>query len=58
MHDAWINFIRNGNPQTGALEPWETYDPGADRLVMEFGDRPSVLTNPGAAEREAWAGLR
>ena len=37
MHDAWISFIRVGNPSTAVLGEWPTYTT-ENRAVMEIND--------------------
>lgn len=51
MHSAWIRFITEGDPG------WEPYDLGS-RVNMIFDDTSAALSDPDAATREAWAGLR
>lgn len=35
MHDAWVAFMRTGDPNHRGLPPWAPYD-SADRLTMRF----------------------
>ncbi len=56
IHDAWIAFIRNGDPSTDTLGPWPTYDPER-RLVMDLDDGCRLLDDPEADERRIWDGL-
>jgi carboxylesterase type B len=48
MHAAWVSFACSGDPG------WAPYDPGT-RLVMIFSDQGGVVSDPRAAEREAWS---
>ena len=57
MHNAWIAFVRSGDPNGGGLPKWPTFDPKRCAL-MEFGDRVGLLENPGAEERALWDGIR
>jgi len=57
MHEAWIAFIRSGDPNTEGLPEWPAYD-AKRRPVMEFGDRIGALDDPGGSERALWEGLR
>jgi len=51
MHEAWIRFIRDGDPG------WPAY--GLDhRRAMRFDSESTVVEDPQGAEREAWNGLR
>lgn len=58
MHDAWIAFVRSGDPNHEALpEEWPRYD-SERRPVMELGDRIGIRDDPAGAERLLWEGLR
>jgi para-nitrobenzyl esterase len=56
IHDAWIAFIRDGDPSTDALGPWPTYDPER-RRVMDLDDGCGLMDDPEADERRIWDGL-
>ena len=56
VHDAWIAFIRDGDPSTDDLGAWPRYTPD-DRLVMDLDDRCSLLADPRPDERRAWEGI-
>ena len=56
MHDAWIRFVRDGDPNGEGLPRWSAYDPER-RSVMEFGERVGELLDPGAAARQSWDGV-
>jgi len=56
MHDAWIAFIRDGDPSTSALGAWPRYSPD-DRVVMELDEQCGLLHDPRADERSAWEGV-
>ena len=57
MHRAWTAFTRDGDPTSGGGPSWPAYRPD-DRQVMEFADASALLSAPGAAELDAWAGVR
>ncbi len=57
VHDAWIAFIRGGDPSTGDLGAWPTYGPDS-RRVMDLDDACGLVEDPGAEERLAWEGVR
>jgi len=50
MHEAWIAFIRHGDPG------WPAYEL-EKRPVMEFGERRGLLDDPAGEERELWTEL-
>ena len=51
MHQAWIAFIRDGDPG------WERYAPDS-RATMVFDDTSAVIVDPAPEERAAWDGAR
>ena len=51
MHQAWISFIRDGNPG------WNPYSAKA-RNTMFFDDESGPIADPDAQERNAWEGIR
>jgi para-nitrobenzyl esterase len=54
MHDAWISFARNGNPNHNQLpEEWPAYDFN-ERAAMIFGASSRVEADPFGKEREVW----
>lgn len=53
MNDAWIAFIRTGNPATAALGDWPRYDTGR-RATMTFDTTCALVDDPRAALREHW----
>ena len=57
MHDAWISFIRDGNPSTAVLGEWPTYTT-ENRAVMEINDDCDLLIDPQSEERSLWDGVR
>lgn len=48
MSSAWINFARNGNPNTPTLPQWPAYT-SANGAVMIFDVKPVVRNKPDAA---------
>lgn len=53
VHDAWIAFIRDGDPSTPALGDWPAYEPGS-RVVMDLDDECGLLHDPEPDERRIW----
>ena len=51
MHQAWIGFIRNGDPG------WAEYDT-SNRTNMRFDETSEVVQDPDDQKRQAWAGIR
>lgn len=51
MHDAWTNFIRDGNPG------WAPYT-SMSRATMRFAEPSAVVIDPDGEERAAWEGIR
>ena len=51
MHDAWIAFIRDGDPG------WARYDVVA-RATMIFDDVAKQVDDPAPEERQSWIGIR
>ncbi len=56
VHDAWIAFIRDGDPSTAALGDWPRYTTD-DRLVMDLDEECGLLADPRPDERLAWEGI-
>ena len=56
MHEAWVAFARTGRPAADGLPEWPRYT-AERRATMLFDFQPTVVEDPGAAEREVWAGL-
>lgn len=57
MHEAWATFARTGTPSAAGLPDWPTYD-SERRQTMILDVPPRIETDPMAADRKAWAGLR
>lgn len=57
MHDAWLSFVRTGDPSTAALPTWPQYEP-VTRQTMTF-DSPdcAVQFDPRGDERAIWDGV-
>jgi para-nitrobenzyl esterase len=53
MQDAWIAFVRSGDPRTGSLPEWPSYEPER-RATMLLGRECSVEEGPMEAERRFW----
>ncbi len=51
MHAAWVRFITDGDPG------WSAYD-SETRSTQIFGDDPRTESDPDAAERRLWDGIR
>jgi para-nitrobenzyl esterase len=56
MHQAWINFARNGNPNSEDLPEWQKYDVN-DRFTMIFNIDSAVVNDPNREERQKWEQL-
>ena len=55
VQDAWIAFVRTGNPSTPALGTWPAYG-GRDRPTMLLGPEPRVVEHHRAAQMAVWEG--
>jgi para-nitrobenzyl esterase len=53
MHQAWINFARNGNPNTENLPEWPRYDVN-ERSTMIFNIESTLVNDPNREERIKW----
>jgi para-nitrobenzyl esterase len=61
MMDAWIAFVKTGNPNHSALPHWPAYDFGT-RSTMLFDttattSTTTVIDDPDSLEREFWDGV-
>ncbi len=56
MMDAWIGFVRKGEPGHAGIGAWPAYD-ATQRATMLFGRRCAVENAPFEAERAAWDGV-
>jgi para-nitrobenzyl esterase len=56
MHESWVAFARTGRPEADGLPEWPRYT-AQQRATMLFDLEPSVVEDPGAEDREVWAGL-
>ncbi len=56
MHSAWIMFAQHGNPNTGVLPNWPTYDLER-RATMIFHEACHIEFDPQGAERRLWDGV-
>jgi para-nitrobenzyl esterase len=56
MMDAWISFIRSGDPAHPGIGDWPAYDP-SDRWTMVFGPETGAQRAPFEEERSLWASL-
>jgi para-nitrobenzyl esterase len=50
MHRAWVSFVKSGDPG------WPAYR--AERNVRSFAIPSETLSDPGAAQRRVWDGVR
>jgi para-nitrobenzyl esterase len=55
VQDAWIAFIRSGDPSTAALGAWPIYG-GRERATMLLGATSRVVEHHRAAEMAVWEG--
>ncbi|MEL1251100.1 carboxylesterase/lipase family protein [Aurantiacibacter gilvus] len=53
MSDAWVNFARDGSPQTPDLPEWQAYNL-TTRTTMVFDNDCRAVADPGRAERLLW----
>ena len=53
MQDAWLAFIRTGNPRTKSLPAWEPYQPPR-RATMLLGETCALIDAPQEPERSFW----
>jgi para-nitrobenzyl esterase len=53
MHQAWINFARNGNPNSESLPEWPQYNLN-DRSTLIFNIESVVENDPNRKERMIW----
>lgn len=51
MHDAWVRFVRDGDPG------WAPYDLDR-RPVQDFGEKVLLVEDPRAELRAVWDGVR
>ncbi|AVD55180.1 carboxylesterase/lipase family protein [Heyndrickxia coagulans] len=56
MHQAWIAFAQNGDPNCSLLPEWPPYNT-RQRPAMIFGQDCRVEKDPHQAERALWGGL-
>ena len=54
MQAYWVNFIKTGNPNGGALPQWAAFDP-AQNNVMALGAAPHMRAITDAAKAKAFA---
>jgi para-nitrobenzyl esterase len=55
VQDAWLSFVRSGDPSTAALGRWPVHDPGR-RPTMLLGADPQVVERHRAGQLEVWQG--
>lgn len=55
LQDAWVGFAADGDPSTGVLGAWPTYDEDR-RATMVLDTSPAVVERPGEQERAFWEG--
>jgi para-nitrobenzyl esterase len=56
MNEAWIAFVRTGNPQTTALPEWSTYSTDK-RATMVFDEKSKVVNDPNSEFRSLYNGI-
>ena len=56
MMDAWLAFVRDGNPSHSGIGSWPAYDV-QQRATMMFGRDSALEHAPFDAERAAWDGV-
>ena len=55
MHDAWIAFARNGDPEHEGIPDWPSYDT-EHRFTMRIDDTWELLADPVPETRRLWDG--
>lgn len=56
MSDAWIAFVRSGDPNTDALPSWPRYST-EERATMILDDPSRLENDPAGDERLSWDGI-
>jgi para-nitrobenzyl esterase len=56
MSDAWVQFIKTGNPNGNGLTRWPAYAPSSEEL-LEFGDELSIKSHVDADDVAFWSEL-
>jgi para-nitrobenzyl esterase len=51
--EAWIQFVRSGNPNHKGLPAWPAYT-AKDRSTMVFDNTCNTVNDPGGEERKLW----
>jgi para-nitrobenzyl esterase len=55
--EAWIAFARTGNPNHKGLPTWPAYATPQRATMVFDAPAPTVVNDPGRAERELWTSL-
>lgn len=55
LHQAWISYVRTGDPSHDGIGEWPAYDTGR-RPTMRFDETTQVVDDPGAGTHRAWRG--
>lgn len=53
MHQAWINYVRTGEPSHDGIGEWPAYDTER-RPTMRFDEITKLVDDPGAQTHRAW----
>ena len=53
LHQAWIGYVRTGDPGHEGLGPWARYDTDR-RPTMRFDTTTTVVDDPGGPTYRAW----
>lgn len=53
LHQAWINYVRTGDPSHDGIGTWPRYDTDR-RPTMRFAETTRVVEDPGAQTHRAW----
>ena len=53
MHQAWIAFAHNGNPNTPEIPDWPKYDLKS-RATMVFNVQNEIMNDPDSHQRLFW----
>jgi len=56
LHQAWISYVRTGDPGHDGIGPWPRYDTDR-RPTMRFDTETTVVDDPGGPTHRAWRAI-
>ena len=56
LHQAWINYVRTGDPSHPGIGNWAHYD-STTRATMRFDQTTEMVNDPGATTHRVWRQL-